>query len=154
LEWGDNSSHFTKITVDAMKLIIPGGAAALQGGKLLYTLPAGNIVVKTSYLKMLIDGVAATNDAKTPEVGIGTTTATAATATLGTTLENILEGGLCLAPDCAGTLPAVGTDTVDLVIKAADAHTIYLNIADTWAGADTGGLLATGTVILEWAYLD
>jgi hypothetical protein len=33
-----------------------------------------------------------------------------------------------------------------------DAKTIYLNIADTWAGADAN-VLATGTVILEWVNL-
>ena len=153
-EGGDSVNHITEIAVTDVLLIAPTAAANKLDGKLLYTFPAGNIVVKKSALNLTLDDVGTTCAADTPEVGLGTTVASGtAAAVLATTTENILEGGTCVAPKVDGTAATVGTDTTDLVIKAADAHTVYLNIGDNWAGADDG-ISATGKIILEWKYLD
>ena len=53
---------------------------------------------------------------------------------------------------CNGTAVVNSVNTI-LAIATASAHTIYLNIADGWAGADDG-MLASGKVIIEWYYLD
>ena len=92
-------------------------------------------------------------DADTPDVGIGTVIATGAVATLdGTaTFENLLTGQTFT--NCTGTKTKVGVIDQTLFIGENDAHTIHLNAADTWAGAETTGLAATGTILIEYVVL-
>jgi hypothetical protein len=94
-----------------------------------------------------------TIDADTPDVGLGTLKGDGANATLdavGAAAENILTGQT--AADVTGTKTTKGVSDQALVINPADARTIYLNIADTWAGADTM-VKATGTIVIEWVNL-
>lgn len=151
-EYGGDGFHITEITIDDLSLIVPVAAANLGSGKLLYTLPAGNIVIKSAAMNLGITGTGSTNAADTPDLGIGTVVATGAVAVLsGTaTFENIMTGQTVSA--CNGTAVVNSVNTI-LAIATASAHTIYLNIADGWAGADDG-MLASGKVIIEWYYLD
>jgi hypothetical protein len=137
----------TNFTVDALA----SGADAV--GAKLYTLPAGACVIKSAYVSVGLEGSEALNVADTPDVGVGTTIADGAVAVLGGTpaFENILTGQT--AADVAGTatVKTVSKDTA-VVIEAASGHVIFLNIADTWAGADTG-IKATGTIIVEFTHM-
>jgi hypothetical protein len=152
-EFGDSRNHITKLTFSGLAVGAIAGAADLAIGKLLYTLPAGAVIVKGSYMNVALGDAAALIDADTPDMGLGTTIGAGAFATLNLVAagaaENIMTGQT--VNDVNGTAEVKTIGTV-LPIEAADNHTVYLNIADGWAGADAG-VTATGTVILEWTYL-
>jgi hypothetical protein len=152
LETGVDQDRVTTIDI-ADLVLITTTAAAKADGKLLYTLPAGNILITRASISLGIEGTAALNVADTPDVGLGTVIATGAVATLdGTaTFENILTGQTWAAA-CGGVRQQASV-AATLTIAAAAAHTIHLNIADTWAGIDAG-MKATGRVVIEWKYMD
>jgi len=149
-ETGFDSHRITTIDIASLNLITTTNAS-LGAGKLIYTLPAGNIIIKRATIALGIIGTAALNVADTPDLGLGTVVASGAVAVLsGTgTFENILTGQTVSACDNTVTMASVATT---LTIASAAAHSIYLNIADGWAGVDAG-MLATGRVIIEWAYM-
>lgn len=153
-EYGNESFHKTVLTFDAVAVGSATGAAALGFGKLVYTLPAGAAIIKASKFNLALQG-AGVVDADTPDVGIGTVIASGVVATLdGTaTFENIHTGQTF--NDCDGTAEVktslATASPFGLVIETSAAHTIHLNIADTWAGADD--LTATGTITIEWSFI-
>ena len=148
VERGNDTYHTTIITVASTFGAIAGGAA-LGLGKLFYTFPAGVITVVSATISLDLDEVDGNITADTPDVGIGTTVASGAVATLDGTaaFENILTGQT--APDCNGTVFTT-TDTSGLSIAAIDDHTVYLNIADTWAAGGETALPVAGTITLVW----
>jgi hypothetical protein len=154
-EGGDGSYHKTTLTVSSTLPAIAGGAA-LAVGKLLYTLPAGAHAVKVSYMSMALTAADGNIDADTPDVGVGTVIASGAVAVLGgtATFENLITGQT--ATNCTGTAtvktigPTAGTV---LPIEAAGAHTIYFNVADTWAASGETACPISGTVVIEWTTL-
>jgi len=154
VEQGNGTTHKTILSLDEVAVGSATGAAALGFGKLLYTLPAGACIVKSSTIDLSLQGGGVV-DADTPDLGLGTVIASGVVSVLsGTaTYENILTGQTM--NDCNGTAEVktakCTSSPFELVIEAADAHTIHLNIADTWAGADD--LTATGTVTIEWTFL-
>lgn len=153
-EYGNEVVHKTVLTLDEMAVGSPAGAANLGFGKLLYTLPAGACIVNSSKFDVSLQG-GGTVDSDTPDVGLGTVIASGAVAVLsGTaTFENIMTGQTF--NDCNGTAEvktALATSSpFALVIETADAHTIYLNAADGWAGADS--VTATGTITIYWTFI-
>lgn len=153
-EYGNATNHKTVLTFDEAAVGAPLGAASLGFGTLIYTLPAGACIVRASKFNLALQGTG-TVDADTPDVGLGTVVASGAVATLdGTaTFENIHTGQTF--NDCNGTAEVktslATASPFSLVIETSGAHTIYLNIADGWAGADT--LTATGTVTIEWDFI-
>lgn len=149
--WGGDNRYFTEINIDDLSLIVTTNASKADG-KLIYTLPAGNIIIKSAAMKIGIVGTGSANAADTPDLGIGTVVATGAVAVLsGTgTFENIMTGQTVSA--CDGTAVLNSVDTI-LAIASSAAHTIYLNIADGWAGVDAG-MLASGRVVIEWCFMD
>ena len=150
-ETGDDSHHITTIDIADLTILATTNAS-VGGGKLIYTFPAGKIVVKRATISIGVIGTAALNAADTPEIGIGTVVATGAIATLGAggaTMENIFEG--TAMADCNNTAYQGSQDRI-LAITEAGVHDVYLNLADGWAGIDAG-MKATGRVILEWAYM-
>lgn len=156
-EYGDGYNHTTVLTVSQEDAVTVADTAALCDGYLLYTLPAGEIIVNSAYISMAV--TLAEDTTATPEVGIGTVLGSGAHATLGASdagCEDIL--GPATADDCAGTAEvltvAVGAGT-PLVIAAAGAHLVHFNLAATWAntaGTDLTGDIA-GTVVLNWAFV-
>lgn len=150
VEHGDGIHHKTTLTVAATLGNIPGGAD-LGLGVLLYTLPAGVINVRSTYMSLAIQQVDGNITADTPDVGIGTTIASGVVAVLGGTaaFENLLTG--VAADDCDGTAELSQVQT-DLVIAAADNHTIYFNCADGWAASGDTGAGVAGTLIIEWDF--
>lgn len=151
VEWGNSRQHVTVLTVDTTLPAIAGGAA-LGVGKLLYTLPAGACVINSTKMSLAITQTEGNITADTPDGGIGTTIASGAVSVLSGTaaFENILTGQTF--NDCNGTAEttAVGTQ---LVVQVGDNHTIYFNVADTWASDGDAGALLTGTVTIDWTFL-
>ncbi len=121
-------------------------------GALVYTLPAGAILVKSAKISVAMYGSGATCDADTPDIGLGTTIGSGVQALLsgvGTAAENILTGQT--ADDCDGTAEVITLDCT-LAIESTGDHTVYFNAAaGPWAGACD--ITATGTVYLEWVKL-
>lgn len=153
--YGDGKNFTTVLTVDVENAVTVADNAALADGYLLYTFPAGEVVVTASSMSMGL--TLAEDTTATPDVGLGTLLASDAQATLSAddaACENILTGQT--AADAAGTetLKTVGNQV--LVIGTADDHTVYFNIAATWAdtaGADLTGDIA-GTVVLKWSIME
>lgn len=158
VEYGDGVDHTTVLTVSVTDAVDIADNAALADGYLLYTFPAGLIVVEQAYMTMALSVASTEAQADTPDVGLGTVIASGAVATLdGTgTFEDLLTGQT--AADSNGTATvalANPTAGVPFLIPAASAHTVHFNIADTWAD-DTGGDLTgdiAGTVVLKWKFL-
>jgi len=157
-EYGDSIHHTTVLTATAFNGGTSGDAAAKAVGSLLYTFPAGIVVVESAQLVAFATTAAMTPTTDTPEIGLGTTQASGVTATLGavaSTAEDIFEG--TAIADVGGTAfsgSKYPTAAVPLVIPAASVHTVYLNYAATWADVDAAApLLGTGVVVLNWRKL-
>lgn len=151
-EYSDGLIHRTVITLNDFEFGSTDDSTALASGGLIYTLPAGDVVVRSVVFAVglgLTDSATPTTD--TPDCGIGTTIASGAVSVLGGTagFENILTGQTM--NDMAGTVEFV-TASPGLAIASASAHTIYLNVADTWADytPNDPGVTASGTIIIEW----
>ena len=158
LEYGDGYTHTTVLTINSTLPAIAGGAA-LGIGKLIYTLPAGAVIVNSSYFSVGITQTGGNINADTPTVGLGTTVASGAVSVLSGTaaFQNISTGKA--AANCTGTQTvqtALATSSpFALVIPASGGanHTVYFNVAATWtAGGDAAALL-TGTVVLNWQFM-
>lgn len=151
-EYGDTRRRFTKLTFTNLAIGNSGGAANLALGKLLYTLPAGAIIVKSAHMSVALTGAGATIDADTPDGGLGTTIGSGANALLSATaaFENILTGQTFDNLTATVETKTVGDQV--LVIESGSNHTVYFNLADGWAGA--ADITATGTVVIEWVLLN
>mgnify|MGYP003393000255 FL=1 len=159
-EHGDGVVHITKLTLTAFAIGTSGDNANLALGAKIYTLPAGAIAVEdASIVGGITAAISVTTD--TPEVGIGTTVASGANATLGTTTEDIVDGGAAgyvggdtVAPDVAGTTFSKGmTATTPIMIKTSGgkSHDLFLNVADGWADVTAAGAVTfTGVITLKW----
>jgi len=157
-EEGDDYTHRTTLVVSQTDALTTADNAAICDGYLLYTFPAGVIVVDNAYMTMAVTSASSEQQSDAPDVGLGTVIGSGAVATLdGTaTFEDILTGQT--ATDSNGTATvAVGRTTVagGLPVAAGAAHTVHFNVADTWAD-DTGADLTmdiAGTVVLTWRFL-
>ncbi len=153
VEYGDAYKHTTILTISQVNAVTVDDNAAISDGYLLYTFPAGEIVIDSAYMSMAV--TLAEDTTATPEVGLGTLIGSGANATLGAVgagAENVL--GPATADDCAGTAEVL-TAAPGLVIATAAAHILHFNIAATWAdtaGTDLTGDIA-GTVVLNWSFL-
>lgn len=149
--------NFTTSITLATTTIGIAGAAAEGNGVLIGTFPAGVHTHSITYMDVTLQGTG-TVDTDTPDVGIGSVIATGAVATLdGTpTFEDYITGQT--ATDCNGTATVAqlgataGLMTGISLNAVGDVKALYLNVADTWAGADT--ITATGTVTLQWTVMD
>ncbi len=152
IERGDANRHTTTLTVQSALPAIAGGAN-LAVGKLLYTFPAGPIVVHAAYMSVGITQTQGNINADTPDIGLGTTIASGVVAVLGGTaaFENILTGQT--AANCTGTATVKTVSDQVLPIEVAGNHTVYLNVADGWAASGDAAALINGTVTLVWSYV-
>lgn len=150
-EYGSLYRRTTRLTVSAAAVPAIAGGADLGVGILVYTLPAGEIIIRNSMMSMAIQQVDGNITADTPEVGIGTVIASGVVAVLsGTaTFEDILTGQV--ADDCDGTAEVETVDT-QLVIATAGAHTIHFNIADGWAASGDANATASGVIVFNWDF--
>lgn len=155
VEEGISNKHKTVLTLTDFAVGSATGAAALCFGALMYTLPAGAAVIEAVYMSVALTGTV-TIVADTPEIGIGSVLGAGVQATIGAagaTMEDYWEGSASAAID--GTTPEVGTKVATAgaltgiaINEAASAKTLYLNVADTWAGI--GDVTGTGTIVIDW----
>lgn len=152
-EYGSGIAHTTVLTLADLTFGVTDDGAALASGYLVYTLPAGVCRIKSaSYSIGVTVAGGGTPTTDTPDMGVGTALAAGANALLssaGATTENIITGQT--VNDLAGTVEQVSV-AVNLMIATGGAHTIYLNIADTWADMtpDDSALVANGVIVIEW----
>lgn len=156
-EYGDGVSHSTSLQLQA-SAVLPAiaGGANLAVGKLMYTFPAGEIIVDSASFDFDITQTEAHITADTPDVGLGTVIASGNVALLsGTgTFEDIITGQTATNCNGANTVKAaIPTAGVPLVIATADPHTVYLNVADGWAAGGDAAALLTGKVVLNWRFM-
>lgn len=151
VERGTSHSHVTILTVATTLPAIAGGAN-LAVGKLLYTMPAGAIIILGAKMSLSITQTQGNINADTPDGGLGSVIGAGAVATLdGTaTFEDILTGQTF--NNCTGTAE-VKTVQTSMVMEAGAAHTVHFNVADGWAASGDAAALLTGTVILHWAFM-
>ena len=155
-EYGDGRNHVTVLTVSQVDAISTGDNTALADGYLLYTFPAGVIIVHHTYMSM---GITATAEqqADQPKVGIGTVIGTGAVANLTNpaTFMDLLTEQDGLADGTLEVKTLGPTAAIPFVIEVGDAHTVHYNVADTWADDTSTDLTAdiAGTLTLEWTYL-
>jgi hypothetical protein len=152
VEHGTSRLHLSVLTLTNVDLGAIAGAGNEAKGVLIYTLPAGAIVVKNSYMSIGLTNTTGNINGDTPVIGIGTSVANGAVSVLGGTpqFEDVLTGQI--AVNVTGTA-TVKTTIPQLIIESADDHTIYLNIADGWAGVDAS-VKANGNVVLEWTHME
>lgn len=156
VEYGNGVQHVTVLTVSQVDALTLDDDAALADGYLLYTFPAGVIVVNNAYMSMAITAGSSDLQADTPDVGLGTLEGSDAQATLDAddaACENIITGQT--AADANGTATVATIGGVSLAITAAADHTVFFNAAATWSDDEQTDLTAdiAGTVVLEWTLL-
>jgi len=156
VENGDGSHHTTTITLAGVLPAITGGVDQAVG-TLLYTFPAGDVVVNHAKMNVAITQSEGNINADIPDVGLGTVIATGMVALLsGTgTFEDIITGQT--AADSNGTATvktAIPTAAVPFVIESAGAHTLHFNAADGWAASGDLAATITGTVVIEWDFVE
>ena len=154
-EYGDSRVHVTVLTLHTVLPAIVGGTD-LGLGKLLYTLPAGAVMVNAASMSVAITQTEDNITADTPIGGLGTVIAVGAVTDLvGTgTFEDILEGQTF--NDCDGDpeiKTLIPTAAVPFIMEVAAAHTIHFNVADGWAADGDAAAILTGTVVLHWVKL-
>jgi len=154
-EYGDGVTHQTKITLAATPVGTPVAAANLAIGVLVYTLPAGAIMIEGCNVSVALADVSvgALCIADTPNLGVGLLIGSGANATLnavGATCHNYLAEAAVAGCAALYTDTYLASSVAKVALTAALAHTVYLNAADGWAGAGT--IKATGTIVLNWVY--
>ena len=155
-EYGDGTRFRTSLALTAFDAGDSGDNAAKAIGALLYTLPAGVIMIEAAHIAVATT-IADAVQTDTPEIGIGNVVASGVVSVLGGTpgFENVYIG--TAIADVAGTTHTgtkLPTAAVPLILAAGDPHTLYLNYADTWANLTAESELAvTGTIVLLWRFL-
>ncbi len=161
VEQGEGTLRRTVIDLTAVtSFVTTPDTAALADGMLMYTFPTGQIWLHRVYGDIALDIDDNANDEDQAEVGLGSVIATGAVATLGagaSTWEDLWGPHIMTGCDAIAT-PAdaiqVVTET-NLIIPAANAHTVFLNCADTWAnGAGTKDVfIQRARFVLDWTLL-
>jgi hypothetical protein len=156
-EYGDGINHTTVLTlVDFEVHATEPDNADLAVGGLLYTLPAGSVLVKNTYLNITVakEGEPTIADG---EIALGTTQGSTAVDTTGevdAAAENLMTPIVLSTSEFDGAEVYEFQDVIDLFLAEAADKTVYLNIAATWPDVTpAGAILANGTVVIEWTYL-
>lgn len=161
IELGDGMTRRTILKVTApISIVTTPDTAALAGGALIYTFPAGQIIIHEVYGDVGIEINDATNEGDTPEVGLGTVIGAGAIATLGASdplMEDIWGPHVVTGCD-VGAAP---TDAIQQVtnpakiLLGAGVHLVHFNMADTWGnGAGTAdAFLQAGRFIIDWTLI-
>ena len=146
---GTTKQYVTTLTLTDIEFAVAAEADEAIGA-LIYTLPTGAQYVEVSLMSVSLQGTEVTS-ADTPEVGLGTETASGAVATLAGTaaFEDIITGQV--ADDCDGSTTEAFFEPDNKLSKAIDEKGVYLNIAGAWSGEDT--ILASGTVVVKWTQM-
>jgi len=154
VESGVGNRRTTVLTLAKTNAFTVADDANLCDGHLVYTFPAGEILIES--VSASINVTLAEDSANAAaELGMGNVIGSDAQATLGADnagCENFL--GPIATADMAGAANVL-TQTQELVLATADPHLVHVNIGSTWndtAGTDLTGDLA-GTVTINWLKL-
>ncbi len=148
-EYGDGFSRVTKLELAGVLPDIVGGAAESEG-LLVYTFPAGVIMVDAVHMDVSITQTEGFINTDTPEVGVGSTLAASASATLGATEDDYVAG--LVAANCTGT-KTDKSEASAVLLEVSDAHTIHFNAAATWAANGDAAAILGGDVWIAWRFL-
>ncbi len=122
----------------------------------MYTFPQGQIAllaVSQDWETVTVDGTGLTNVAAL-EIGLGTTVATSAMASLTGTAEDIITGKTFTLSTSlsAAHIFLTGVSAGQNVDGSATAKDAYLNVACSVAtSAANGTIVLTGTLTIDWA---
>jgi hypothetical protein len=158
VEYGDGYAHHTVLTVSQVDAVTVTDNSAICDGYLLYTFPAGEIIIENVSVSMATT-LAEDSANAAAEACVGNVIGSDTQATCGADdagLENFL--GPITTADMSGTpdvlTVATGSGT-PVVIATAAAHLLHWNICSTWndtAGVDLTGDIA-GTVVVDWKFM-
>jgi hypothetical protein len=158
-EYGNAYQHTTILSINKAAALTLADNAALADGHLIYTFPTGALIVNNAHMALTITNAEHAANA-TGELGLGTTVGSGAVAVLSGTagFENILTGLASYTMGTVGTSTDISNSTSGiggLLVPAANAHTVYVNLASTWANTAGAALDAdiSGFVILNWTFL-
>ena len=137
---------------------LPGAGSPRAFGKKIFDFPEGGVRVEAAVMDLTL---VASLSSTAAEIGLGTTLATGATASLGgagATTENIIDGSTAGATSNTsgsggGTYQRVAAAETDAAALdgAGTAVDMYLNIAAGWD--ETGTYIVAGTISFNWSYL-
>jgi len=152
IEYGNPINHTTHFDLDLVDAITLANGADIADGVLVYTFPAGNIMVHSCQLDMSVAAADSLLAAGATITGVGTVIATGAVSDLvGTgTFEDILLG---ITQTADGTRDIEGSDDVGFAILSTAAHTVHVNTAfasTAAAGTDLSADYA-GDMVLNWS---
>lgn len=157
LELGDGAVHKTVLLFDGYSLATTdNGTGGHGGGAKVYDFPQGLIAItgaSQNWETITVDGTGLPNDVDF-DIGVGTTVATSAMASLtGTTVDIVSKDDLTMSTSLSAVNQFQGTVSAGAYIDgSATAKDAYLNVSATVATADGDGTLTlTGTVIVTWA---
>lgn len=159
------SYHETVIQTNSLVVNIPADAA-LGLGEHIATFPKGLIQPLGAYVKMTSlcpTGLSATAG----EVGLGTTIASGAIATLGAgsaAMENIMEGTTISNHVAATTLTSKkfnapvaafdhGATQASILDGSSTAVKLHLNLASTWNQTSAENVTFSALIRVHWIYL-
>lgn len=153
VESGDGIDHTTVLTLTDFALGDVAGAAAKATGAKLYTFPAGVHYTMSAYQSLSLK-VAGTVVAAA-DTGLGSVVGTGVQALLssvGSTAEDYTTGQTNPTAPAGGAVVAFIGATGATISSNLSGHVkdIFLNSAGTWNANNTGGLFATGKVVLRW----
>lgn len=147
----DGMNIVTKLTFNS---VFPAVTGSIGVGLLAYTFPAGVHLLKSGRMKIALTSQDGNTDADGPDLGLGQTMATGAVTTLSTAAWQDLLTGQTVA-GCAGEVTdktIIQATAAWLTSESSGPKTVYLNVADSWAGAEAA-MVITGEVWLEWTRL-
>ena len=159
-EYGDGFDHVTVLTATALAVPAITEGAATAVGDLIYTFPAGAIILDSVYMSIAVNLNGTDQDAIVADLGIGTTIATGAVGLLDTTaaFEDMLSGQpVTVNGVAAATTAKQSTAGGPMFIATGDDHTVHVNYANgAWAAQSDGDGTGvyTGTVVLIWKFLE
>lgn len=152
-EYGSGDSHITVLTVNQVDALTLADGANIADGYLLYTFPAGSVIIDGCAMTMGATAADTLLSAAATEAGIGSVIATGAVAVLsGTaTFEDTLTGQVGVI-DGTADVQAV---TTARAIQVAGAKTVHYNLAmaSTVATATDMSCDIAGTVVINWTSL-
>lgn len=163
VETGEGTRRRTILSMTTpLSLVTTPDAEALADGSLAYTFPAGLIIVHEVYGDVGLECADSAIEGDAPEVGLGFTIAAGANATLGAAAagveaENIWGPNVMTGCD-VGATPSDAIQVIstpNFIIPGATAHTVFFNVADTWAtSADTEDLfLQAARFVIDFTLL-
>lgn len=137
IEYGTAFHHLTRLDMGMGVLSDIAGGVNEAEGLLIYTFPAGVVLVDVVHMDVGITQTEGFINADTPDVGVGSVIATGAVAVLGgtATFEDYVTG--TAAANCTGTVTDSSTEATAggaRLLQAGDAHTVHFN-----AGGPVGG---------------